>query len=45
MLWKPTAPNEAASQIGTPQPTPIEGATALKVRIHQRLLELLNLRV
>ena len=43
MLWKPTAPNEAASQIGTPQPTPIEGATALKVRIHQRLLELLNL--
>ena len=43
MLWKPTAPNEAAPQIGTPQPTPIEGATALKVRIHQRLLELLNL--
>ncbi|MCX7586401.1 CpaF family protein [Phenylobacterium sp. 58.2.17] len=43
MLWKPTAPNEAAPHIGTPQPTPIEGATALKVRIHQRLLELLNL--
>ena len=43
MLWKLTAPNEAAPQIGTPQPTPIEGATALKVRIHQRLLELLNL--
>ncbi|CAN7447523.1 CpaF family protein [Phenylobacterium sp. LjRoot164] len=42
MLWKPAATTEAAA-VGTPQPTPIEGATALKVRIHQRLLELLNL--
>ncbi|KQW68278.1 type II secretion system protein E [Phenylobacterium sp. Root77] len=29
--------------MGPAQPTPIEGATALKVRIHQRLIELLNL--
>lgn len=42
MLWKPAATTEAAA-VGTPQPTPIEGATALKVRIHQRLLELLDL--
>lgn len=42
MLWKPASPVEAGP-IGAPQPTPIEGATALKVRIHQRLIELLNL--
>ena len=43
MLWKPTAGTPDAA----PQPTnaPIEGATALKVRIHQRLIELLNLSV
>ncbi|HEY0651045.1 ATPase, T2SS/T4P/T4SS family, partial [Phenylobacterium sp.] len=42
MLWKPGA--EAPK--GTPQAAAapaIEGFTALKVRIHQRLLELLNL--
>ncbi|WP_312162170.1 CpaF family protein [Phenylobacterium sp.] len=44
MLWKPaTSSGDAAPVIGAPQPTPIEGATALKVRIHQRLLEFLNL--
>jgi pilus assembly protein CpaF len=43
MLWKP---NAGAPDV-VPQPTnaPIEGATALKVRIHQRLIELLNLSV
>jgi pilus assembly protein CpaF len=44
MLWKPaSSPGDAAAPIGPAQPTPIEGATALKVRIHQRLIELLNL--
>jgi pilus assembly protein CpaF len=46
MLWKPTDALPAAN--AGPGPTgphlaPIEGATALKVRIHQRLIELLNL--
>jgi pilus assembly protein CpaF len=44
MLWKSAAvTGEAAAVLGATQPTPIEGATALKVRIHQRLIELLNL--
>lgn len=44
MLWKPAASSSDTVQpIGPAQPTPIEGATALKVRIHQRLIELLNL--
>ena len=43
MLWKPASSNDSGAPIGAPQPTPIEGATALKVRIHQRLIELLNL--
>ena len=43
MLFKPNAgtPREASQ----PANAPIEGATALKVRIHQRLIELLNLSV
>ena len=44
MLWKPAAgqpPLPAAAF--APVAAPIEGATALKVRIHQRLIELLNL--
>jgi pilus assembly protein CpaF len=44
MLWKPAASStDTVPPIGPAQPTPIEGATALKVRIHQRLIELLNL--
>ena len=41
MLWK-TAETQDLSFIPS-GPLPIEGATALKVRIHQRLIELLNL--
>jgi pilus assembly protein CpaF len=41
-FWKATT--EAASG-GAAGHTPIEGATALKVRIHQRLIELLNLNL
>ena len=42
LLWQPPpAPGAAGSSI--PTIAPIEGATALKVRIHQRLIELLNL--
>ncbi|WP_374575609.1 CpaF family protein [Phenylobacterium sp.] len=41
MLWRPAeTPPPTAAPAGA---TPIEGATALKVRIHQRLIELLNL--
>jgi pilus assembly protein CpaF len=44
MLWKPTEPAPRSPKVGTvPAVAPIEGATALKVRIHQRLIELLNL--
>ena len=43
MLWKPASSADADQPLGVPQPTPIEGQTALKVRIHQRLLDLLNL--
>jgi pilus assembly protein CpaF len=43
MLWKPTEPAPRGAQLGPVSPAPIEGATALKVRIHQRLIELLNL--
>jgi pilus assembly protein CpaF len=45
MLWKAggDAPN-APAHPNAPQ-SPIEGFTALKVRIHQRLLELLNLNL
>ncbi|MDP3852251.1 CpaF family protein [Phenylobacterium sp.] len=45
MLWKPTDTATTAGHglAGPPRVTPIEGATALKVRIHQRLIELLNL--
>lgn len=44
MMWKPSEIGLPGASIG-PGVTlaPIEGATALKVRIHQRLLELLNL--
>jgi pilus assembly protein CpaF len=41
MLWK-TAETQDLGFIPS-GPLPIEGATALKVRIHQRLIELLNL--
>ena len=44
MLWKPTEPVPGAPKASLgPTVAPIEGATALKVRIHQRLIELLNL--
>jgi pilus assembly protein CpaF len=44
MLWKPTEPAPSGPKVGAAPPVaPIEGATALKVRIHQRLIELLNL--
>ena len=44
MLWKPTEPAPTSPKVGVaPVVAPIEGATALKVRIHQRLIELLNL--
>jgi pilus assembly protein CpaF len=44
MLWKPTEPAPPDPQAARgPSVAPIEGATALKVRIHQRLIELLNL--
>ncbi|HEX5380001.1 MAG TPA: CpaF family protein [Phenylobacterium sp.] len=45
MLWKPSDTPNAKGGGPAPLPTvvPIEGATALKVRIHQRLIELLNL--
>jgi pilus assembly protein CpaF len=44
MLWKPTEPAPPGPKIGAaPVIAPIDGATALKVRIHQRLIELLNL--
>src|SRR5260221_10934120 len=45
MLWKTdnTAAPGAAGALGKGGSAPIEGATALKVRIHQRLIELLNL--
>ncbi|HZZ30961.1 MAG TPA: CpaF family protein [Phenylobacterium sp.] len=44
MLWKPTEPASPSLKIGAaPAVAPIDGATALKVRIHQRLIELLNL--
>src|SRR5258708_9666888 len=43
MLWKPTEPAPRGAQLGPASPAQIEGATALKVRIHQRLIELLNL--
>jgi len=42
MLWKPGAEAPKASPQAAAGPA-IEGFTALKVRIHQRLLELLNL--
>ena len=47
MLWKPSEPAPALTPKVVPGPhlAPIDGATALKVRIHQRLLELLNLSV
>ena len=45
MLWKPTDGQPAPDAQLSPAAlsVPIEGATALKVRIHQRLIELLNL--
>ena len=44
MLWKPTEPAPQGPKTARgPTVAPIEGATALKVRIHQRLIELLNL--
>jgi len=44
MLWKPTEPAPRGMKPGAASTVaPIEGATALKVRIHQRLIELLNL--
>ena len=44
MLWKPTEPAPRGMKPVTASTVaPIEGATALKVRIHQRLIELLNL--
>jgi pilus assembly protein CpaF len=43
MLWKPADPSVRSAQLGSAASAPIEGATALKVRIHQRLIELLNL--
>jgi pilus assembly protein CpaF len=44
MLWKPTEPAPQGPKAARgPTVAPIEGATALKVRIHQRLIELLNL--
>ena len=41
MLWKST--ESSTTSLDGPPAAPIEGATALKVRIHQRLIELLNL--
>ena len=44
MLWKPTEPAPRGMKpLAASTVAPIEGATALKVRIHQRLIELLNL--
>jgi pilus assembly protein CpaF len=46
MLWKSSATGDAgAAGAGLSLAPPIEGATALKVRIHQRLIELLNLNL
>ena len=48
MLWNPAGP--AVATTGAPEPLPpltlaVEDAIALKVRIHQRLIELLNLNL
>jgi pilus assembly protein CpaF len=43
MLWNST--DTAPSPLGLSASTPIDGAVALKVRIHQRLLGILNLGV
>src|SRR6185312_3619234 len=44
MLWKPTEPAPRGMKpVSASTVAPIEGATALKVRIHQRLIALLNL--
>ena len=43
MLWKNDTGARTAHEPGKAVATPIDGATALKVRIHQRLIELLNL--
>jgi pilus assembly protein CpaF len=44
-LWPDPKINMAAAPPAKPQAAPIEGATALKVLLHQRLLEILNLAV
>jgi pilus assembly protein CpaF len=44
MLWSPSH-GDGGHGATLPSVAPIEGATALKVRIHQRLIELLNLSV
>jgi len=45
MLWPTDEQNRARIAANGPQADPIDDAIALRVRIHQRLLELLNLSV
>ena len=43
MLFKEKSARQGRREFSGPRPRPIEDATALRLRIHQRLLEVLNL--